>query len=99
MTENQIYEVLKNISLLDAFLIISKRCNIPNETNNIDIYYTAKDLYRLYPNVFSKYKLDKYIKEENFPVINKGKNRLFKKEYVEEWLNTRSELKYNLMRK
>lgn len=99
MSENQIYEVLKRISLLDAFLIIAKRCNIQTTTNNIDIYYTAQDLYKIYPNVFSKYKLAKYIKEENFPVIKKGKTRLFKKEYVEEWLNTRSELTYNLMRK
>lgn len=98
MSEEQIYEVLKSISLLDIFLIIAKKHNIQTNSSNIDIYYTAKDLYRLYPNIFSKYKLEKYIKEENFPVIKKGKNRLFKKEYVEEWLQARSKLQYKFIR-
>ena len=99
MSEEQIYEVLKNISLLDAFSIIAKRNNVISNLDEIDKYYTAKDLYQLYPNVFSKYKLEKYIKEENLPVMKQGKERLFLKTNVEKWLKSKSELQFNKVRK
>ncbi len=99
MSEDKIYEMLNNISLLDIFSIVIKRNNIKSDMNNIDIYYTAKDLYKLYPNIFSKYKLNKYIKEENLPVIKKGKSRLFKKEDIEEWLKQKNELQIHFIRR
>ena len=99
MSEDKIYEMLNNISLLDIFSIVIKRNNIKSDMNNIDIYYTAKDLYKLYPNIFSKYKLNKYIKEENLQVIKKGKSRLFKKEDIEEWLKQKNELQIHFIRR
>ena len=99
MSEDKIYEMLNNISLLDIFSIVIKRNNIKSDMNNIDIYYTAKDLYKLYPNIFYKYKLNKYIKEENLPVIKKGKSRLFKKEDIEEWLKQKNELQIHFIRR
>lgn len=97
MSEQQIYEILKNVSLIDIFSLIAKRNNIQSNIENVEVYYTAKELYELYPNIFSKYKLDKYIKEENFPVIKHGKDRLFKKALVEDWLQRRSENQYKRM--
>ena len=58
--------------------------------NNIETYYSAKDLYVLYPNVFSKYKLSKYIKEEKLPFISNGKERLFLKTDIDEWLKRKA---------
>ena len=95
MSEVDIYDYLKKTSLIDLMELVAQRNKINiNETENVDIYYTAKDLFRLYPNVFSKYKLDKYIKEENLPVIKDGKDRLFLKSNVEEWLKYRSQNQY-----
>ena len=92
MNEREIYEYLKKTSFIDVLNIILKQTNdnLSIDHNYLDTYYTAKDLYRLYPNVFSKYKLEKYIKNENLPVFKNGKDRLFLKSKVEEWLNRKS---------
>lgn len=91
MTEKEIFDYLNKTSFIDIMKLISKYYDINSKSNNdVDTYYTAKDLYKLYPNVFSKYKLDKYIKENNFPVIKNGKERLFLKSSIEEWLKKRS---------
>ena len=97
MNEKEIYDYLKKTSFIDVLNLIFKQAN--NNISNIDninTYYTAKDLY---PNVFSKYKLDKYIKEDNLPVIKNGKDRLFLKSSIEEWLKKKSDSFFNSMRK
>ena len=92
MKESEIYNYLKKTSLIDIMQLIARQNNMQIDTkDDVDTYYTAKDLFRLYPNIFSKYKLDKYIKEENLPVIKDGKDRLFLKSNVEEWLKCKSE--------
>lgn len=92
MKESEIYDYLKKTSLIDIMQLIARQNNMQIDTkDDVDTYYTAKDLFRLYPNIFSKYKLDKYIKEENLPVIKDGKDRLFLKSNVEEWLKCKSE--------
>ena len=95
MKEREIYEYLKNTSFVDILQLISKYSNTTIDSRkDDDIYYTAKDLFNLYPNVFSKFKLDKYIKNENLPVIKEGKDRLFLKSHIEEWLRQRRESQY-----
>lgn len=86
------YNMLKDISLADVIRIIIQNdnldINVVNEEK--DVYYTAKELIDLYPNIFSKYKLAKYIKDENFPVIKDGKERFFRKSSVEKWLESKN---------
>lgn len=95
MDEREIYEYLKSASLIDILTLVARYNNIPSSNNDdIDVYYTAKDLYRLYPRIFSKYKLDKYIRKEKLPVIRDGKDRLFLKSNVEEWLRLRNLSKF-----
>lgn len=89
--EEDIIDYLKTISVIDIIDLIAKQTKFDDKKNeNEAIYYTAKDLYKLYPNVFSKYKLNKYIKDENLPVIKNGKDRLFLKSSIEEWLTKKS---------
>ena len=95
MKESEVYEYLKNTSFIDVIMSLINYSGNINNANDLDVFYTAKDLYRLYPNVFSKYKLDKFIKEENLPVVKNGKDRLFLKSDVENWLNNRSNNQYN----
>ena len=52
--------------------------------------YELWDMYGDDDNVFSKYKIDKYIKNHNLPMIKYGKDRLFVKSEIEEWLDNRS---------
>ena len=86
------YNMLKNVTLADVIRIVIENdnldINIVNEEK--DVYYTSKDLIDLYPNIFSKYKLARYIKEENFPVIKDGKERFFPKSSVEKWLENKN---------
>ena len=60
------YNMLKNITLADVIRIVVQNddlnINVVNEEK--EVYYTSKDLIDLYPNIFSKYKLARYIKEE-----------------------------------
>ncbi len=86
------YNMLKNITLADVIRIVVQNddlnINVVNEEK--EVYYTSKDLIDLYPNIFSKYKLARYIKEENFPVIKDGKERFFPKSSVEKWLENKN---------
>lgn len=86
------YNMLKNVTLADIIRIVIENdnldINIVNEEK--EVYYTSKDLIDLYPNIFSKYKLARYIKEENFPVIKDGKERFFPKSSVEKWLENKN---------
>ena len=90
--EKELYEYLKHTSLIDIITMIAKQTNIQVNQSDTAVYYTAKDLIDLYPNIFSKYKLDKYIKEENLPVLKSGKDRLFLKSSVEDWLRKRNNI-------
>ena len=86
------YNILKNMSFEEVILMIinNNSLNIKND-KNYDVYYTSKQLIELYPNVFSKYKIDKYIKNENLPVIKDGKERLFLKSNIEKWLQEKND--------
>lgn len=85
------FDTLKNISVADLVLMIIENSNVKiTEKENKNVYYTAKELIELYPNIFSKYKLDKYIKYDNFPVIKEGKERFFLKANVEKWLENKN---------
>ena len=94
MSEVDKYKILQNISVAEAIKLVLENSELHiYEQEARDIYYTAQELISLYPNIFSKYKLDKYIKEENLPVIRDGKERFFLKSNVEKWLeqkNTRA---------
>lgn len=94
---NTVYNVLKDMSFEDVVLTILNHNHFEvGSKDDRDIYYTAKELIELYPNIFSKYKLDKYIKEENLPFIKDGKERFFLKSNIEKWLedkNTRAMFK------
>lgn len=94
MSEIDKYKTLQNISVADAIKLVLENSKLHiYEPETRDIYYTAQELISLYPNIFSKYKLDKYIKEEGLPVIKDGKERFFLKSNVEKWLeqkNTRA---------
>ena len=87
MSEFEKYKLLNSISIAEAIQAV-----ITNNINNLeinderDVYYTAKQLIELYPNIFSKYKIAKYIKEDNLPVIKQGKERYFLKSSIESWL-------------
>lgn len=96
MNEKEIYEFLKKTSFIDILnIVLNQNNNIKLEQDNNMVYYTAKDLYRLYPNVFSKYKLDKYIKEDHLPFFKNGKDRLFLKSKIDEWLKNKSDSFFN----
>ena len=96
MNEKEIYEFLKKTSFIDILnIVLNQNNNIKLEQDNNMVYYTAKDLYRLYPNVFSKYKLDKYIKEDHLPFFKNGKDRLFLKSNIDEWLKNKSDSFFN----
>lgn len=94
MNNQSAYDILKKMSFEDVILMILDNNHFEVDAkDNRDTYYTAKQLISLYPNIFSKYKLDKYIKEENLPVIKDGKERFFLKSSIEKWLedkNTRA---------
>ena len=95
MQDKEIYEYLKKTSLIDVIELVARQNNLEIvKDKDVDVYYTAKDLFELYPNIFSKYKLDKYIKEDNLPVIKDGKDRLFLKSNVETWLKYKRENQY-----
>lgn len=91
MNDYSVYNILKNMSFEEVILMILENNHFEVDVKEKhDTYYTAKQLIELYPNIFSKYKLDKYIKNDNFPVIKEGKERFFLKSSVEKWLEEKN---------
>jgi len=91
MNNTVAYNMLKNMSFQEVILMIleNNHLEVDNKEPH-DTYYTAKQLIALYPNIFSKYKLDKYIKYDNLPVIKDGKERFFLKSSIEKWLEEKN---------
>lgn len=84
-----IIETLKGISAYDFVL----NCIGLNSGDNSNaIVYTAKQLQNLYPKLFSKYKLDQAIKNENLPHFKSGRERYFIKSEIEKWINDRNRI-------
>ncbi len=91
MENKDVFQVLKNLSLVDLITIVAENSDIVvQEKSTNEVYYTAKELIKLYPNIFSKYKIDKYIKYDNLPYIKDGKERFFLKSQIDEWLSNKS---------
>ena len=55
--EREIYEFLKKTSFVDVITLINNYNSKMKIENNIETYYSAKDLYALYPNVTSSLKI------------------------------------------
>ena len=88
--ENELFDLLRNMTVGEFVQLILKHEQVNSSgSKSEDVYYTAKELIQKYPNMFSKYKLDKYIKNENFPVVKEGKERFFIKSEVEKWLENK----------
>ena len=59
MGNKDVFQVLKNLSLVDLITIIAENSDIVvQEKSSNEVYYTAKELIKLYPNIFSKYKIN-----------------------------------------
>lgn len=97
MKEQEVYEFLKNISLVDIINLVVKKniTNIHQDTQKEEVYYRTKDLIDLYPNIFSKFKIDKYIKNKEIFVIKDGKERIFLKSNIDEFLQRKKESQFN----
>ena len=80
-------ETLKELSAYDFIL----GCvNFNNNKTNDSVIYTAKQLQALYPKLFSKYKLDQAIKNENLPYFKSGRERYFIKSEIETWVKNKN---------
>ena len=61
--ENELFDLLQNMTVGEFVQLILKHEQVNSSgSKSEDVYYTAKELIQKYPNMFSKYKLDKYIK-------------------------------------
>ena len=48
LNEREIYEYLKKVNLMDLLDLIIRNSNYENRCENVEVYYTSNDLYRLY---------------------------------------------------
>lgn len=87
---NQVIETLKSLTAYD---FIINCIGIKNNSNNSSEVYTAKQLQKMYPKLFSKYKLDQAIKNENLPFFKSGRERYFVKDEIDKWIKNKNQPK------
>ena len=83
----QVIETLKNLTAYD---FIINCIGIKNSDGNSSEVYTAKQLQNMYPKLFSKYKLDQAIKNENLPFFKSGRERYFVKRDIDNWIKNKN---------
>lgn len=83
---NKVIETLKGITAYD---FIANCMGINSNESADSVVYTAKQLQTIYPKLFSKYKLDQAIKNENLPYFKSGRERYFVKSEIDTWIKNR----------
>lgn len=82
--------VIETLKGLSAYDFILNCVGLGSEDNANSIVYTAKQLQNLYPKLFSKYKLDQAIKNENLPYFKSGRERYFIKSEIDKWISNKN---------
>lgn len=101
-TNNEVIEELKKITIEEILNILINNINTKETAeNNIQKnILSINEIVKEYP-MFSRYSLEKAIKENNLPFIKLGSKKFFERETIEKWLeenNTTAgkKKKYNL---
>lgn len=94
MKNEELINTLKNLSVYDVLNSLLSYKDVEKEsvenTEPKKEYLTSKDLINMYPAFFSTYKLSKYIKNDDLPYIQDGKQKIFLKSQVEAWLEKKN---------
>ena len=101
ITNNEVYQTLKKMTLEEFAQILSSYSEIKNENEKIiekyqeknkKILYTIDELIEQYP-FFTRYNINKAIQKDGLPYFTIGSKRMFNKDEVEKWLDKESKLK------
>ena len=90
LDKKNIMSLFKDMTIGEFGKAILEAADIRNDPSEVkDIYLTRKDLISRWPNVFSKYTIPKFIKEDNLPVMKFGKEELFLESDILKWLKNK----------
>lgn len=95
MCKNEIYSVIKNMTLGELISIfkyqekeyetkINENIQIPNQEEK-KVLYTINELIEKYP-FFTRYNINKAIKNDGLPFCSIGNKRMFNKEEIDKWI-------------
>lgn len=83
-SDKEILKYLKNLTLGEFISLLSNN-DSSNEKYSIKKVYTTDELLLEYP-MFSRYTLNKAIKEQKLPFYREGHKMYFKKELIDIWI-------------
>lgn len=101
ITNNEVYQTLKKMTLEEFAQILSSYSEIKNENEKIiekyqeenkKILYTIDELIEQYP-FFTRYNINKAIQKDGLLYFTIGSKRMFNKDEVEKWLDKESKQK------
>ena len=95
MGKNEIYSVIKNMTLEELISIfkyheiksenkLNEDIQIPNQEEK-RVLYTINELIEEYP-FFTRYNINKAIKNDGLPFCSIGNKRMFNKEEIDKWI-------------
>ena len=85
MSNNDIVEYIKSLTISELIELISTNSLPTKQKQNDNIVYTTEDLLTHYP-MFSRFTLNKAIKEQNLPFYREGHKMFFEKNLVDNWI-------------
>lgn len=98
MSNEDIINYIKNLTVAELIDLLS---NDPLKTKiqdcNKKTVYTTEELLVEYP-MFSRYTLNKAIKEQNLPFYREGHKMFFEKDLIDNWIKDRTST-YNVKNK
>lgn len=83
--------LINTLQELSAYDFIMNCVGLRDNSKDAEsIIYTANELRAIYPKLFSKYKLDQAIKNDNLPCFRSGHERYFVKSEIDKWISDKS---------
>ena len=89
LSNKEIIQYLKSLTIADIVTLLSGEANENTLIQNNKKVYTTEELLLNYP-MFSRYTLDKAIKEQNLPFYREGHKMYFEKDLIDKWISERT---------
>lgn len=98
LSNEEITNYLKNLTIAELIDLLSNNClQSKLKSYNNKKVYTTEELLIEYP-MFSRYTLNRAIKEQNLPFYREGHKMYFEKELIDKWIKDRT-ITYNIKNK
>ena len=82
-----ILQLIENLTIRELIDILNQKSLIEEKKNNVKTIYTTDELINNY-NIFTRYNINKAIREKDLPYFSIGNKKFFEKEEIDKWIQS-----------